>query len=331
MLEPLATTSPGWDSLLWDLIDPRPGETKPGQAELGRNTQPEKSAEPERTEPREPASPPQSAESATSATSASTAERTRSAAISDAAASFRAAQSRHAIERIASSPLAGRVRTVRELAAAAAPAERATWSVTWVQSWLASRSPLARLFPEGLPKGELVELVGRRSAGRLGAALDLLAAATSAGESAALVDLGDALDPQEGVLHGIDLERLLWARPTHLKPALIAAESLLAGGFSLVVVELGLPPVAGGRGVEAHWLRLARAAREAGSLALVSAPYRVAGFAAPLALELAGARALWRGRGFEPRLLAGVDSRLDLVRGRGAIDTARDERVRAAS
>jgi hypothetical protein len=213
------------------------------------------------------------------------------------------------------SPLAARVRTVRDLAAAAAPVEPAAWS--------AALPELARLYPAGLPKGELVELVGRRSAGRFGATLQLLAAATAAGESAALVDLGDALDPQESARHGVDLARLLWVRPTQLKPALLATESLLAGGFPFVVIELGLPPVAGGRGVEAYWLRLARAARDANALAVVSAPYRVAGFAAPLVLELSAPRALWHGSGLEPRLLGGVDARLALAHGaRGRDATA---------
>ena len=242
----------------------------------------------------------------------------------------RSAGALRAIETLArsGSPLAARGGTVRALAAASAPAGAAAWSlpaITAIDAITATAAhagqdrgdaPLERLFPEGLPKGELVELVGRRSAGRLGVALALLAAATSAGENAALVDLGDGLDPQEGARHGIDLERLLWARPTHLKPALAAAESLLAGGFPFVVVELGLPPVAGGRGADAHWLRLARAARDTRALALVCSPYRVAGFAAPYVLELSGARARWHGRGLEPRLLSGVDARVDLVHGR---------------
>ena len=230
----------------------------------------------------------------------------------------RSAGALRAIETLArsGSPLASRVGTVRALAAARAPAGAAAWSTPAITAITARDAPLERLFPEGLPKGELVELVGRRSAGRLGVALALLAAATSAGENAALVDLGDGLDPQEGARHGIDLERLLWARPTHLKPALAAAESLLAGGFPFVVIELGLPPVAGGRGADAHWLRLARAARDTRALALVSSPYRVAGIAAPCVLELSGARARWHGRGPEPRLLSGVDAHLDLVHGR---------------
>src|SRR5512143_1726070 len=58
----------------------------------------------------------------------------------------------------------------------------------------ASRFPLPSL--GGLPRGTLVEVVGRRSSGRFALALAALAAATQAGESAALVDLGDQLDPQ---------------------------------------------------------------------------------------------------------------------------------------
>src|SRR6476469_8068956 len=87
----------------------------------------------------------------------------------------------------------------------------------------------------GLPKGRLVELVGRRTSGRHSLALDALAAATSAGESAGLVDLGDHLDPEAASAAGIDLERLLWVRPRRLKQALASAEMLLSTGFPLVV------------------------------------------------------------------------------------------------
>jgi hypothetical protein len=223
---------------------------------------------------------------------------------------------RRAIAELARSgaPLAARLRTGRELLAAAAPAAPAAWSAAWT----AAQPAVARLFPAGLPRGELIELVGARSSGRFGAALELLAAATAAGESAALVDLGDGLDPQEGATRGVDLARLLWARPAETKTALLAAESLLAGGFALVVVELGLAPVPGGRGAEAHWLRLARAARATAALALVSAPYRVAGFAAALALRLSAPRARWLGAGREPRLLDGIDARLTLAHGAAA-------------
>ncbi len=213
--------------------------------------------------------------------------------------------------------LAGRVRTGRDLAAGLGergPGEGAVWS--------RALPALAALLPAGLPRGELVELVGRRGSGRAGFGLALLAAATAAGENAVLVDLGDGLDPQGALAAGVVLERLLWARPPALKAALAAAEAALAGGFPLVLVDLGLPPVAGGRGQEAQWLRLARAAREPKSALVVSAPYRATGVAAAAVLELARPRARWLGRGAEPRLLDGVDARLDLARGHGVAPAA---------
>jgi hypothetical protein len=200
------------------------------------------------------------------------------------------------------SPLAARVRTARELAAATTPPEPAPWS--------AALPELAPLFPAGLPRGELVELTGRGAAGRFALALALLAAATGAGESGALVDLGDGLDPQQAASAGVELARLLWARPRETREALAAAEALVDGGFPLVVVDLGLPPVAGGRGAEASWIRLARGARAACALVLVSAPYPVCGVAPGAALRLERPRVRWSGIGAEPRLLAGGESRL---------------------
>lgn len=224
-----------------------------------------------------------------------------------AAARRRALEALQGLNR-AGSPLAVRVRTVRDWAAARTPPPPAPWS--------AALPLFAALFPAGLPRGELVELSGRRSSGRFGLVTALLAAATAAGENAALVDLGDGLDPQGAIAAGVALPRLLWARPSDLAQALAAAESLIGGGFPLVAVDLGLPPVPGGRGAETSWLRLARAARAAQSLLVVSAPYRVCGVAAPLALVLGHGQVRWRGRGREPRLLDGLEAALDPAHGR---------------
>lgn len=203
-------------------------------------------------------------------------------------------------------PLASRLRTARELAAAHPAPEPAPWS--------AAVPELAALVPGGLPRGALTELAGRRSSGRLGLVVALLAAATGAGENAALVDLGDALDPQSAAAVGVTLERLLWVRPRNLAEALTAAEAVIGGGFPLVVVELGLPPVPGGWGAEAQWLRLARAAREGGGVLLVSTPTRRCGVATTTALVLQAPRARWSGVAPGPRLLDGIASRLALAK-----------------
>lgn len=53
-----------------------------------------------------------------------------------------------------------------------------------------------RLEEGGLPRGSLIELSGRGSTGRFTMALATLSAATRMGESTAMIDLGDHLDPK---------------------------------------------------------------------------------------------------------------------------------------
>ena len=172
-------------------------------------------------------------------------------------------------------------------------------------------SPFERLLG-GLPRGKLIELVGRRSSGRHSLALATLAAATSSGESAAFVDLGDALDPQAAEAEGVELERLLWVRPPRIKAALSSAEMLLATGFPLVVVDLGVSP-RGSRWVpDAAWVRLARAAQAAAACLLVVTPWRMSGIAAEAVVTADVARPVWIGEGRSPRLLEGVVSRAHL-------------------
>jgi RecA DNA recombination protein len=180
-------------------------------------------------------------------------------------------------------------------------------------------APLDRLLAGGLPRGQLVEIVGARSSGRFSTLLAVLAAATGVGEAAGLVDLGDGLDPAAAAAMGVDLERLLWLRPTTLKQALAGAEMLLGSGFPLVVLDLGYPPVRGGRGLEAAWLRLARAAQAHESALLVGSPYRVSGTAAAVVLKAGPARAAWSGGEGAPWLLGGLAARLAVEKCRGRL------------
>jgi hypothetical protein len=190
------------------------------------------------------------------------------------------------------------------------------------------------LLAGGLPRGQLVELTGSRSSGRFSTVLQILAAATGVGEAAALVDLGDGLDPADALAMGIDAARLLWLRPATLKQALAAAEMVLGSGFQLVVLDLGTPPLArggvssvadrsdvsargpgGSRSGAAAWLRLARAAKAQASALLVSSPYRVSGTAASIVLQAGRGPSLW-GQG-SACLLGGIAPRLTLDKGRG--------------
>jgi hypothetical protein len=181
----------------------------------------------------------------------------------------------------------------------------------------ARREPLAtavpaldRLLSGGLSRGDLVEISGRTSTGRFSIGIAALAAATSVGEGAALVDLGSHLDPQAAEQAGVDLARLLWVRPATRKKAVASAEMLLSAGFPLVVLDLGLAPARGGFVPDAAWLRLERAARSRGAALLLLAPYRVSGVAAGAVLSAGSARVIWKGTGRSPRLLCGIASRL---------------------
>ena len=179
-----------------------------------------------------------------------------------------------------------------------------------------SLAELDRLLGGGLERGALTELIGGRSSGRFGMVLAALAAATAAGEATALIDLGNGLDPQAALDAGCRLERLLWARPERLRDALAAAEMAIQSGFALVVLDLGCPPVPGGRSSESSWVRLQRAAAAQGAALFVSAPYRVSGTAAATVLRARARRVLWNGAEGEPRLLAALAAHLALEKSR---------------
>ncbi len=176
---------------------------------------------------------------------------------------------------------------------------------------------LDRLLCGGVPRGRLVEVFGRRSSGRFSTVLGTLAAVTGIGESAALVDLGDGLDPASAQRAGVALDRLLWLRPPHLKQALHGAEMLLSAGFSLVVMDLGNPPLRGSSRTAAAWLRLARAAEKQRAALLVASPYRISGAAASVVIRARRGRPRWSRVGNMPPLLQGLEGRWVLEKSRG--------------
>lgn len=168
----------------------------------------------------------------------------------------------------------------------------------------------------GLHRGKLIELVSRHAAGRFSIVLSTLAAATSIGEAAALVDLGDHFDPQLAQENGVDLRRLLWVRPRSVKEAVMSAEMITATGFQLVIVDVGLHPIRGRRAPDAAWVRLARTAESHNTAMLVSSPYPITGTASEAVMKGSGARARWSGRGTAPRVLEGIDISVTLEKHR---------------
>ncbi|MBK9968096.1 MAG: hypothetical protein IPP07_25765 [Holophagales bacterium] len=175
-------------------------------------------------------------------------------------------------------------------------------------------APFDALLGGGLPRGALVEISGR-SGGRFALVLAALAAATSRGETAALLDLGDHLDPAAAEEAGCDLARLLWVRPRRFREALLAAETIAAAGFRLVVLDAGLALPSSRLTDAGPWLRLSRAAAPRGVAFLLSTPVPLAGLAAEALVDVS-ARALFQQAG-STRFLAGTAASLSLRKVRG--------------
>lgn len=181
----------------------------------------------------------------------------------------------------------------------------------------------------GFPRGRVTEITGPLSSGRTSLALAVVAAATRAGEIAAVVDSADAFDPASAAAAGIDLSRVLWARPSRPREALRCAERLLeARGFGVVVmlacarepvVDARMQGAAGAaqRAVSerssSSWLRISRSATASGTaLVLVASSMRAGPFAA-LSLEAHATHVQFATR---PDWLEGLDAHVVPVRSR---------------
>jgi hypothetical protein len=149
----------------------------------------------------------------------------------------------------------------------------------------------------GLPRGCLTEICGPASSGRTTLLLSALAAATQRGEFCALVDAGDALDPQSAAAAGIELDRLLWVRcgensdhaEKNLEQLLRVADLLLeSGGFGLIALDLGdLPPQTARRIPLATWFRFRRIVEHTPTVLLAIERQSIAGSCSSLLIKLA--------------------------------------------
>lgn len=161
----------------------------------------------------------------------------------------------------------------------------------------------------GWPRGGVSELMGSRSSGRTSILYASLAGALKGGGAAALVDAELAFDARLAARAGVPLDRLLWVHAPD-KQALRAAELLVdAGGFDLVVVDVGdrnprLP--------DAAWVRLRHGAERQRTAALVVAAF-------PLVRAFASMTVILNRRkvdfGAGPALLTGLRSDVEIGRG----------------
>jgi len=174
--------------------------------------------------------------------------------------------------------------------------------------------PLDALLGGGLARGKMTEIAGRGT--RFSIVIATLAAATSIGEAAALIEASDSFDPQLAEAAGVDLRRLLWVRPRTMKETVTAAEMTGATGFQLVIIDIGARRPPGRRVPDAAWVRLARVAESHGATILVSAPYALTGTTSEAMILAYAPRPRWLGRGNAPRVLAGVETKLKLEKHR---------------
>jgi hypothetical protein len=149
----------------------------------------------------------------------------------------------------------------------------------------------------GLPRGCLTEICGPASSGRTTVLLSALAAATRRGEFCALVDAGDALDPQSAAAAGIELRRLLWVRcgessPQKCLEQLLHATDLLleSGGFGLIALDLADLPLQMARRIPlTTWFRFRRAVEHTPTVLLAIERQSIAGSCSSLLIKLTAA------------------------------------------
>jgi recombination protein RecA len=207
-------------------------------------------------------------------------------------------------------------------------------------------APLDACLRGGLRRGQLSELAGPRSSGRMTLLLQMMAAATARGEIVAFVDTLDRLDVASASAAGVDLSRLLWIRgqaisggagpmgpgragpfgpasPTDraLDRALKALNLVLqAGGFGVVAIDLADVPLAAIRQIPFNtWMRVQRVIEGSDTACVLLASEPLARSAGGLTVTLAG-RATWVGASDRSRRLSGIDVRARVVSPRKRID-----------
>jgi hypothetical protein len=173
----------------------------------------------------------------------------------------------------------------------------------------------------GLPRGQLSELSGLPSSGRMTVLLQMMAAATRRGELAAVVDTCDRLDVSSVAAAGVDLERLLWIRGADVVMSASVSVSdrvvdralkalnlvLQAGGFGVVAIDLAdVPPLVLKRLPFTTWLRVQRTIEGSDTACVLVTPEPLARSAGGVTLSLSG-RSTWAGTADRSRRLTGLD------------------------
>lgn len=148
----------------------------------------------------------------------------------------------------------------------------------------------------GLPRGAITEVFGPASSGRTSFMLSALAHATEHQEICALVDTNNSFDPKSASQAEINFERLFWIRcANNLEHAFKSTDLLLqAGGFGLIVLDLGdVAAREAKRIISSWWYRFRRTLEATPTALLVIAEESCVRSCASLALELKQETWLW--------------------------------------
>ncbi|MBZ5648675.1 MAG: DNA recombination/repair protein RecA [Acidobacteriia bacterium] len=243
-----------------------------------------------------------------------------------------------------SEPVALRRAAVREVAGVAAASAMQPRPPA---ATIATGIPQVDALTQGLPRGALTEIFGPASSGRTSLMLSVMAQVTARGEVCALIDATDNFDPKSAQAAGVDLKRVLWVRcgkrprghgdtkkkngssgdrvigsfrnDSGVEHALKTADSLLqAGGFGLVVIDLGeVPPGTARRVPLTSWFRFRRAVEHTPTALVVIEEEPFVKSAAALVLKLSAIRRQSSGRSDLPthaRLLHGTKISVGVVR-----------------
>lgn len=144
----------------------------------------------------------------------------------------------------------------------------------------------------GMPRGAISEIFGPASSGRTSLMFSMLAYATAHGETCALVDTNEVFAPTAAAAAGINFNRLLWVRCAgNLEHAFKATDLLLhAGGFGLVILDLGdVPGQDARRVITSWWYRFRRTVEDRPTVLTVISEEACTRSCSALTLELNGA------------------------------------------
>lgn len=187
----------------------------------------------------------------------------------------------------------------------------------------------------GVSLGCLTEICGSNSSGRTSVLMSLLAECMRRDQVCALVDASDAFDPHSAAAAGVELNKLLWVRcgqkksgdrvigssdevkspdhpitrpPDALEQALKCTDLLLqAGGFGLVVLDLGDIPVAAARRIPlTTWFRFRRAVEHTATALVVVEQQPHAKSCASLVMDFTAQPAHWSEAAEDPGTIMGT-------------------------